>query len=405
MKLRRAHVFSLLLLVLLFALLSAGCSQPGETEETTLPPETTASPEQTETAAAPQSGFSIPENIDLREIVADYMRQMGLVEWTPSENIDFSKALSITGDVVYNAGTTYRGMPYANRQCGLELFLNDLDEKNVYRGSTNYQKCTGNTCTTSIRNAWQLVSNKIDFKYAVDMLPYYKQTGVLALGDIPWDGYDEKNTTNSVLSKVDEQKVYEAYALLKTGDAVTRYLDSNGHARMVTGEVFVARNNNGTINSARSTAVLTEQTSHWAKDSDSRRKTHWNVDRSFSFGALYKDGYLPVTIAELQENKCDEPTFEISNKPIAKSFTTSKAFRGQVISNYKILSAVLSLTKDGQTVNSHTFYVEDRKFDMADYNAFCDISSLPSGAYTFTAKCKIGIGEYTVFTMDFTLKD
>lgn len=402
-KLLKSLIASLLLLLCLisFAACSGETTPPETTEAETTAAEETLPPETKPTSL-------IPEGINLRKIVSDYMREMGLVVWKAKEKIDFSKAISITGDIIYKPNTTYRGMPYANMQCGIEPFLLDLDENGVYTGSTDYQKCTGNTCSTSIRNAWQRVSNTVNFDYAIDMLPYYERTGILAIGNIPWDKYDGKNTTNSVLKASTKTDVFEAYAMTDLGDAVTRYLDNNGHARMITGESTVVRNSKGEIDGARSSLVLTEQTSHWVTQTDSKYPTHWSVDRVFTFDSLYKDGYLPVTIAELRDNFCDEPVLNFANKPIAKTFSTTKKFRGKLTTNYRIFSATSKLLdKDGKVL----FELFDaptknapRTYDFSSFNNVCDISSLPAGTYTYIASVELGIGDYELVNLSFTIE-
>jgi len=381
----------------------ASCqSSPGsESEEDSSDAETTAAEETT--APAPTS--LIPKDFDMRKTVSDYMRKMGLVEWTAKDTADYSSEWDITKGLIYEAGKTYRGMPYANQQCGFEIFEAHLDENNVYVGSTVFDDCYGNTCTTSIKNAWYLVSNTINFRYAIDMFPYPdKDTGVLPLGDIPWGEYDGKNTSKSVLKKTDKTTVFEAYSQLQLGDAIVYYHDNNGHGRMVTGEVKTARNADGTINGDRSYVIITDQTSHFIKNSDSPLPTHWNVDRKFSFADLYSDGYLPVTIRELKEGKAEEPEFKMLNKPIAKTFEGTKTFRGTVNSNYKLILATVSITDgNGNTVFTHTATPEGMNYDLTELNSLFDLKTLTEGSYTFSVKAAIGFGEFEVYSLNFEL--
>ena len=396
-------LFAMLLAMTVLFAAACNTSDPVSDEsESTVGEETTSTPEET---AAPEPVSLIPEGFDFRKTVSDYMRKMGLVEWKAKETADYSSEWDITKGLIYEGGKTYRGMPYANQQCGFEIFAAHLDENNVYIGSTVFDDCYGNTCTTSIKNAWYLVSNTINFRYAIDMFPYPdKDTGVLPLGNIPWGEYDGKNTSLSVKKKTDKTTVYEAYSLLQLGDAVVYYHDNNGHGRMVTGEVKTARNADGTINGDRSFVTLTDQTSHFIKNSDSPLPTHWNVDRKFSFADLYVGGYLPVTIKELQEGKAEEPAFKILNKPLAKTFTGSKTFRGTVESNFKIILATSTLTDDsGNVLFTHTATPEGMSYDMTEPNSLFDLKTLGAGSYTFSVKATIGFGEFEVYSLTFEL--
>ncbi|MBE6563752.1 MAG: hypothetical protein E7655_00535 [Ruminococcaceae bacterium] len=390
----------LLLSALLIALFTACSNTPSdisEGSETT----TDAAPESEAVFTEPTAPLITEEEI-LRQTVVDYMKKMGTVEWTPEKTMDFSKAHS--EKLIYTAGTTYRGMPYTNFRGGYEIFASALNKKGVYSGPVNYQKTYGNTCATSIKNAWMQVGNSFDFEFSIDMMPYYKDSGVLAIGDIPWEKYDEKNTTRSIVKHCDAATLYDAYAQMKPGDAFVRYLDTSGHAIMVTGEVKVFRGNNGTILPSRSTIVCTDQTGSFKTAKEGEPLSTWNIDIERSFEYLYQEGYLPVTIAELRDGKHEEPKLYIASEPTAELIAKTRTFRGAVNSNFKMASVTSTLTnKSGKILFTDISYPEGKVFSLSNLTETFKLKTMIPGTYTLNVKAVIGFGEFDVFDLTFTL--
>jgi len=391
---------SLLLSTLLILLLTACSSTPTDMSEES---ESTADAV-SESAIVPTDPEppAMTEEEILRKTVVDYMNKMGTVEWSPEKTMDFSKNHSET--LIYKAGQTYRGMPYTNYRGGYEIFANELDKKGVYSGPVGYQKTYGNTCATSIKNAWLLVSNSIDFEYSIDMMPCHEGSGVLAIGDIPWDRYDGKNTTNSIVKRCKPEALYEAYAQMKPGDAIVRYLDTAGHAMMVTGEVTLFYKADGSLYPDRCTVIFTDQTGSFTSAKEGEPHSTWNIDRERTFSYLYAEGYLPVTIQELQTGKTDEPTLYLAGEPTAETLSKNRAFRGAVNSNFKMTSVTSTLTdKNGKVLFEYTAFPEGKVFNLSKLNDLFSLKTMIPGSYTFTVKATVGLGEFEVFTVNFTL--
>lgn len=375
---------AVILAAILLLICFAGCDRiPGAN----------TSPESTE----PEKLFITSEEVDLRQMVVDYMYAMANIKWTAGPLLDYSSQGSPS--LIYEPGKTYLGMVYNNNRTGLEVFQSILDENNQYIGTvTSWNASPGNSCATSIEHAWQLVSPTVEFEYSVDMLPYYEKTGVVAVGNIDWSCYNGSNT-NSVINNNKRDDILEAYAAVLPGDAFVRYLDTGGHALMVTKEPTIVRNNDGTINMANSYIYLTDQNNRL----HNRREypSSWQVDNPVSFASALQDGYLPVTTAELRDGIAPVPTFEVSGMPTAEDLA-SGTVKGSVKSNYCINTVRMELVSGGKVVASSTDHPYTRNCGFKDLGKELNITALPSGKYTLTIVAEVGLGSKTIVEVTFS---
>lgn len=238
--------------------------------------------------------------ISPRKTVVDYMYAMANVVWTPSQDIDYSGPdAANSSSLIYKTGMIYLGMPYNNAKRSLEEFMGALNSGNVYAScDIGWNTAPGNSCSTSIEWAWKQVSSTVEYNYTIDMLPT-AGTGVVAVGDVDWSTYDGWNTLTSVCYVEDLRVIYEAYAATLPGDAMVRYINTGGHALMVTKETVVAYDSYGNINPDASYVYLTDQNNRL----HTRRgySSSWELDRQVSFRQMLNEGYLPVTVAELRD--------------------------------------------------------------------------------------------------------
>lgn len=338
------------------------------------------------------------EEVDLRQMVVQYMYDMAKLQWTASQTLNYSAQGSPS--LIYEQGKTYLGMVYNNNATGLENFKRYLDASGtLVAESDSWNESPGNSCATSIEHAWQLVCASVEYQYSVDMLPYYEETGVLAVGDIDWSQYDGGNTTISVLNKNDRETVYEAYALGLPGDAMVRYLNTGGHALMITKEPTIVRNDDGTINPEQSYVYLTDQNN--LLNTLREYPSSWKVDHPISFMAAYMDGYLPVTAKELQEGKAPVPTFEMGTK--VKAEDLAKGFlKGSVKSNYCIHEVHAELLSNGEVIASAADYPYTRNYGFKNLRKDLGISDLAAGTYTLKIDVKVGLAEKTIVEVEFT---
>lgn len=280
-------------------------------------------------------------SVDLREKAVGYMRRMANVEWTldPGTTIDFTH---ISGSLYFTPDYEYLGMIYNwSVTSNLENF-EDIVAKGPYSnpGATTYNT-PGNTCATAIRAAWQTVSPSLEYSYTIDMMPGVRVNNVIPVGNVPWEKYNgsasvKGNTQTSVMGAMTQNEVFEAYALTKPGDALMRQKENGGHAMMVTGDTVVVRKADGTIDGTKSSVTLTEQNSVLIYRNGKR--STWKCDFSYSFAYLKNQGYLPVSMPELRDNKAEKPYFILSNKlsdESAQQLLTG-FYSQRLISNYRI---------------------------------------------------------------------
>lgn len=318
------------------------------------------------------------ENLNLRQIAVDYMKAMASVEWTATERIDYSfnnKCL------IYEPGQKYLGMIYNNNKNGLENFKLALDEEGRFKlTDLGWNTCPGNSCATSIKHAWQLISPDVEYDYSINMMPFYAETHVLPIGNISWSTYDGKNTTNTVLNMTALNDLYEAYAAALPGDGFMRYLDTGGHALMVTLEPHVVRREDGTIDPEQSEVFLTDQNNIM----NTRREypSSWKVDRAMTFELARTQGWLPVTVKELVENKAAVPVF---------SLETDKAPGDIVLScNYCLVTvAVTPLDAAGEVCGEPAvFHPYLREVSLAEQTA-----ALPDACGKLLIEAEAGLGK------------
>lgn len=340
------------------------------------------------------------DEVDLRQMVVEYMYAMANIKWTAGIRLDYSSYASKS--LIYEPGQTYLGMVYNNNQNGFEAFLDVLDENNNNIGTqAGWGTAPGNSCATSIRHAWQQISPTTNYEYSADMLPYFTSTGVLALGNIDWSGYRDNNT-DTVVKKHDAQVIFQAYALTLPGDALVRFLGTGGHALMVTKNPTVVYNADGTIDMDKSYVYLTDQNNRL----HTRREypSSWEVDRAVSFASALKDGYLPVTNAELQSGTTPTPTFELTMKPTV-SAVQNGTVKGTVKSNHYINTVRMEVFSGDTVVASAQTHPYLKTCGFSTLGKQLKISELPAGKYKLVITAEVAFGIQTLVVMEFVRGD
>jgi len=340
------------------------------------------------------------DEVDLRQMVVDYMYAMANIKWTAGIRLDYSSYASKS--LIYEPGQTYLGMVYNNNQNGFEAFLDVLDENNNHIGTqAGWGTAPGNSCATSIRHAWQQISPTTNYEYSADMLPYFTSTGILALGNIDWSGYSDNNT-DTIVQKHDAQVIFQAYALTLPGDALVRFLGTGGHALMVTKNPTVVYNADGTIDMDNSYVYLTDQNNRL----HTRREypSSWEVDRAVSFASALKDGYLPVTNAELQSGTTPTPTFELTMKPTV-SAVQNGTVKGTVKSNHYINTVRMEVFSGDTVVASAQTHPYLKTCGFSTLGKQLKISELPAGKYKLVITAEVAFGTQTLVVMEFVRGD
>jgi len=336
------------------------------------------------------------KGVNVRQLAVDYMLKMANLKWTAGTTIDYS---GHSPSLVYEEGKTYVGMVYNNNQTGLEKFCSFLDSDNVNTSKdTNWSTSVGNSCSTSIRHAWQLISPSVNYVTCINMIPGYQDTGVVAVGDIDWSAYNGDDT-NKVLKSHDRKVIMEAYAQAHAGDALVRFLPSGGHALMITKEPEVHRNSDGSVNIIKSCLYLTDQNSRI----HNRREypSSWEVDRRVSFSEAYQEGYLPVTCAELVSGVAPNATFELANEPTAEELAQGFLLC-TVTSNYCMNVVKLEILSGEEVVATASAYPYARSLECYKLGEDAGLKDLAAGNYTLKLTAEVGIGSITLANVTFS---
>lgn len=319
------------------------------------------------------SAAPLPENVQaLRDKVEANMRAQGTIIWKVSEVLyhDCSCALAVCHGAFYPE-KTYQGIPYNHKAGSLERFRYCFDENGVakdwvydmpaFEGHDMYM---GNDCSTAIQRAYLTVSNSFTFTGASQEIPDRKM-GTIPVGDwtwdlgtIPWYSIDYINAT-------DEQVMYESYAQLRKGDAITYAIEEGGHTRMCASDAVVVRDENGLIDPTYSYVLFHEQ---GAPVTWEPYYTTWRIDYKYTFANLYMATAVPVTIEELLTGEMEVPEAALEGGCEGKAGLTT----GVVKANYYVDSVTMVITdENGQEVLNHRMFTAVGKHeDHSNNSAF-----------------------------------
>lgn len=403
-------------------------TEPTETAETlpeTAPETETARETETETEPETEAGTvpsvtyphvikafeGIPDaeeyaDADLRQTAVGYMRAMANVIWTAGSKTSINFTF-IAPSLDYRPGRTYMGMIYNwDLFSNFEAFVDTLENGVYNNDNATTGNVPGNTCSTSILHAWQTVSPKVDYSYTIDMMPGVRENGVIPVGNVDWSTYNgsrsvKGNTKNSVLNATPAQTVYEAYALLLPGDALMRQFENGGHALMCTGETTVSRKADGTIDPNKSYTVLTDQNTQM--NNERGYPSSWGYDRHRSFSSIYGDGFLPVTIPELRDNKTEKPYIALPQLPSFNELGYG-VIDGEAVSNYRLLTFTSEILKggpDGEVIASYSAHPHSKKVQLRTYITPLKIRTLDPGVYVLRLTGEVGLLEQEILTVAF----
>ena len=374
---------------------------------------------------------SVAENSSLeqrREAVADEMRAMMTVLWTPDRDITYT----ITGlgagsaTVALKKGTIYQGMPYTNGCGSRGSFLSYATAQNngVYTlsGLTadilsgDAVPRIGNSCSSALFWAWGKVSNSISFTNTKMMTETY---GCLKVGNYAFEGKDYgSNKSVDICAANGEQVMFAAYAQAQMADGMVRRTGSGGHAIMVI-DVQVTYNADGTIDGNASTATIIDQT-----ETDELNQTttyipgvgevvvFQTVDRVRTFAQLYKSGYLPVTCKELVDSS---PLASATVADCTNSPNVDNMFTGTIQASYRISMVTVTIyDQSGKAVQEAMCYGKPAELYKLKLSRFVadaeqpaiqgkvDVDALPAGTYRCKYTCQMSTGDNIVFR-DFTI--
>lgn len=311
----------------------------------------------------------LSENVQaLRDKVVEKMYEMGSVMWNVSQDLRHSCTCSSTSCYgIYNANTTYRGIPYNHKGGSMNSFNYCLDENNVMKDFVyemaefdGYDAYIGNDCSTSVLQAWWSVSNSVDFIRTRYQYPHYN-LGTIAVGD--WASEEDLGAYSvAYVEATGEQEMYEAYAQMRKGDSYMYYIELGGHTRMVAEDPVVVRDQEGKIDPTYSYVLCHEQ---GAGGSTDEFVSTWRLNYKYTFANLYYDAALPVTCEELLTGEMEPVECELLNGAEGKVGLTT----GIVQANYYLDNVNMVITNAaGETVMDQTMFTTAGRYYDADNN-------------------------------------
>ncbi len=385
------------------------------------------------------AGFDVPANTDvMREKTIDYFDAMSRIEWTPKTDMDYTTATAFTTKLVYKAGQIYTGMPYSSTRkpsASILEFMPYLTENGVYTGTTEYNYLIGVDCGAP-RLAWAyggaLCNSGIYARDFQMMINYNEATNRIigTVGNYDTSGYTgytdirDKASFNAICEKNGPEVMYEAYAQVRPCDYVcSRFFigtktTTDQHIRMAVADAAVYRTGSGAISGSKSYLTLSEQTST-IYDVDGK-KTTWQLNKKFTFDALYHGGYIPLTLKSLQADTVEAPTLTFDDKGRSGIDLVG---RGTVTSNYTLFALNATVTNaSGKVVKQAAAYPYTLSYTLTDPSALTNtpsggspdtsrdqgmstlnaaVRALPSGTYTYELTATIGFGTKTVCSFTF----
>ena len=423
-------------LLLVFLLLLSGCGTTTPVEPTEPPFEATNPP----LPALVEDGSAEQILQARRDLVEQAMRDMCTIRWTPAETIEYSlfnQSKGLESDkqtnpddiVTLYKGTIYEGIPYTHGSNSIYAFLEyataesetgTLTLSNLETADFSgygYQevfRCArlGTDCADQVFWAWNHISDSITFTRCREMTPMY--------GCIPVGDYVLTETilpyTFPILEANGMDVMYESYAKMLKGDALSFMNSKLGGHTIMNVEVHVVRNEDGTINGQESYAITLEQES-----GDERTQTDTyvdettgetivrlqGIDRKYTFQYLYQKGYLPFTCKELID---PAPLNPVELKDSIENPTIDHIFKGKVTTNYRISYVTIDITDEKgnvvQSCTTHCLAKELYTFEMIRFTSdieklvqigSIDLDALESGTYTVTHTARLANGDKIEF--------
>lgn len=423
---------SLTLLAVIAAIVAAcGNTVTSETAAETKPVTEPAETQNTDETQAPENEikktdyskyftykeFELPT--DFRQAAIDYMLEAANVVWYCGQSFSTSEKFVDQGwgiSLEYKKGQEYHGLPYANSFSTVEEFERYLDSERRFITSPDkwlglpWQSIPGLECASSVITS---LARFADIHgYSSVFCPITKDFRTLPVGDYTYNS--EMKSTFDITNTNKPVKMYECYALMQMGDVIMRRTEKGAsHVRLIH-ENHVEKKSDGSIVGRKSYVTTIEQTNSFDKDRKDGVKTTWYVDHTYSYDALFNDGYVPTTLKEYTEGNT-VPMYIGLTKEIKVSDLEQGSFVSSVETNsYLRFTALELFKKDGSLAASFVRHntldyeesrpgPETQKVDFRKY-AIKLFKDLESGEYTFVVTAGIPAGAAELARVDFTYK-
>ena len=375
--------------------------------------------------------YAVSENPtpqELRETAVRAMRDMLSIQWTTPNSFMYNKTGAVSEkDYRYEPETIYCGLPYADGQTNLYVWLEYYDYRSGQlrmEGDGQWLNDTlGNTCAGSLMWAWSTVCDSLTGKFVnTSMVPVY---GCIPVGSYtcPAFGYMDEYydyPTEKICQENGLQVMFESYAQIRMADAVTSTIPE--HTMMATVDAVVVRNADGTIDGEQSYIMVQDQaagtgttaSTFYEYTGEDGNIYHYTgrtgpIELKCTFLWLWEKGYIPVTTAEF-----------LGQEPYARAEVTFSAetcgsaeemYGGTLTSNYPMCMLKLIATdENGKETVLHTVYFDRkdvegsapgmmdgkaRNYKFSGDRMLIDsaLQKLEAGTYTVTAEATASTGD------------
>ena len=402
--------------------------------------ETSTAPTTTETQ---YTGYVVPEPMkerpmytvsenptveELRETAVQAMHDMLSIQWSVSEPFMYNKTGAVSHkDYRYEADTVYNGLPYADGQTNLYVWLEYYDlETGHLRMEGDGQwlnDILGNTCAGSLMWAWSTVCDSLTGNYVnTNMTPAY---GCLPVGPYTFPNFEfltdyTGGVTGQICAHNGLEVMFESYAQAKMADAVTN--SKSEHTMMLIEDATVVRNADGSIDPLQSYVMLQDQAAgtgdkfyeYTGEDGQLYQYTGRTgpIAVKMTFKDLFDATYIPVTTAEfLGQEAYAKPEVKFSKESVA---SLDEMYNGTITCNYPMsLVKFIATDANGNETDLFSIYFDRKDVKGSEPGAFdgkarnyklsgdrmtisAAIDELAAGTYTITAEVTAPNGE--IFT-------
>ena len=360
----------------------------------------------------------LPENVQyVRQLAVDHMYAMGTIEWHVKEELVHTCKCGTSSvcEGTWMPGWTYYGLPYKHGNGNLVSMQYCIDEDGYFADwmydlptRNGYDSYIGAMCSSASQMAWWRVSNSVDHMVCVYMLPGFEEYGCIPVGTGWYENakLNDRYDTAGYIDSCTDQVFYEALALTHPGDCVVNGLEAGDHVRMVAHEPVVVRDQQGNIDGNKS-YLITHECSGTRRDEEAKTQTNWKINEKYTFAVLRGDGYVPVTIEELQTGEMEPAECTILDGEDGKLGMTIGTVKG----NYFMDAVTLTIVDDagnvvldkimfpkagkfnrGNTRATSLAYVDS--FDLAQFAvALQDVMLEPGRTYSYTITAQLATGD------------
>lgn len=299
-----------------------------------------------------------------RQQVVDYMYDMATIRWKVREDMVHSCVCSLgVCHGSFLSDYTNFGPPYNHKASSLLRMKYCIDEEGYLKefvqnaGALDaYDAYIGSDCSSAVQQALLTVGAEVHFSQTQSEIPSFHR------GTYPVGGYEVElgldlegagQITKNYTDYNGEEVMMECYAQVRKGDAVVRWFEGYGHTRLCATDAVTVRDENGKIDPNYSYIIMHEQGLS-IFDEETKTSTSWTVNRKYTFGNLFGEYYLPVTIKEFLTGE-----FEETNTKLEGGISDSRLglTTGTITSNYAIDNVHMLITDDsGKTVYDHRLF-------------------------------------------------